>query len=204
MTVSTVTTGQIRGREIQILSVLCKWNHSCPLLSGHWTVVLPSCQVHTKQRMAEIQVRTSIQHTSPGRTQLSTRRHLVSALQWPRWHTPDKQLRDHYPCDRETSLPHIFTYHFCWLQLLSDLHDCQSRFSLTHLGVTTKRITNSKKNARWDLLTCWGFNIIKGSVERSRHERHFCSLLPYFSLYWLQIFQLCLSFWTSSFDLVIF
>ena len=32
----------------------------------------------------------------------------------------------------------------------------------------------------------------------------FCSLLPYFSLYWLQIFQLFLSFWTSSFDLVLF
>ena len=44
----------------------------------------------------------------------------------------------------------------------------------------------------------------KGSVERSRHERHFCSLLPYFLLSWLQIFQLCLSFSTSSFDLVLF
>ena len=45
---------------------------------------------------------------------------------------------------------------------------------------------------------------IKGSVEWSRHERHFCSLLPYFLLSWLQIFQLCLSFWTSSFDMVLF
>ena len=45
---------------------------------------------------------------------------------------------------------------------------------------------------------------LKGSVEWSRHERHFCSLLPYFLLSWLQIFQLCLSFWTSSFDLVLF
>ena len=44
----------------------------------------------------------------------------------------------------------------------------------------------------------------KGSVEWSRHERHFCSLLPYFLLSWLQIFQLCLSFWTSSFDMVLF
>ena len=44
----------------------------------------------------------------------------------------------------------------------------------------------------------------KGSVEWSRHERHFCSLLPYFLLPWLQIFQLCLSFWTSSFDMVLF
>ena len=43
----------------------------------------------------------------------------------------------------------------------------------------------------------------KGSVEWSWHERHFCSLLPYFLLSWLQIFQLCLSFWTSSFDMVI-
>ena len=39
---------------------------------------------------------------------------------------------------------------------------------------------------------------IKGSVEWSRHEQHFCSLLPYFLLSWLQIFQLCLSFRTSS------
>ena len=46
--------------------------------------------------------------------------------------------------------------------------------------------------------------LIKGSVEWSRHERHFCSLLPYFLLSWLQIFQLCLSFWTSSFDMVLF
>ena len=45
---------------------------------------------------------------------------------------------------------------------------------------------------------------LKGSVDRSRHERHFCSLLPYFLLSWLQIFQLCLSFWTSSFHLVLF
>ena len=45
---------------------------------------------------------------------------------------------------------------------------------------------------------------LKGSVEWSRHERHFCSLLPYFLLSWLQIFQLCLSFWTSSFDMVLF
>ena len=44
---------------------------------------------------------------------------------------------------------------------------------------------------------------IKGSVEWSRHERHFSSLLPYFLLSWLQIFQLFLSFWTSSFDLVL-
>ena len=44
----------------------------------------------------------------------------------------------------------------------------------------------------------------KGSVERSRHEQHFCSLLPYYLLSCLQIFQLCLSFWTSSFDLVLF
>ena len=44
----------------------------------------------------------------------------------------------------------------------------------------------------------------KGSVEWSRHERHFCSLLPYFLLSWLKIFQLCLSFWTSSFDMVLF
>ena len=43
----------------------------------------------------------------------------------------------------------------------------------------------------------------KGSVEWSRHERHFCSLLPYFLQSWLQIFQLCLSFWTSSFDTVL-
>ena len=46
--------------------------------------------------------------------------------------------------------------------------------------------------------------MFKGSVEWSRHERHFCSLLPYFLLSWLQIFQLCLSFWTSSFDMVLF
>ena len=46
-------------------------------------------------------------------------------------------------------------------------------------------------------------NKFKGSVEWSRHEQHFCSLLPYFLLSWLQIFQLCLSFWTSSFDLVL-
>ena len=45
---------------------------------------------------------------------------------------------------------------------------------------------------------------LKGSVERSRHERHFCSLLPYFLLSWLQIFQLCLSFCTASPDLVLF
>ena len=50
----------------------------------------------------------------------------------------------------------------------------------------------------------WDWSLLKGSVERSRHERHFCSLLPYFLLSWLQIFQLCLSFWTSSSDLVLF
>ena len=44
---------------------------------------------------------------------------------------------------------------------------------------------------------------VKGSVEWSRHERHFCSLLPYFLLSCFQIFQLCLSFWTSSFDMVL-
>ena len=48
------------------------------------------------------------------------------------------------------------------------------------------------------------FLLIKGSTERSRHERHFCSLLPYFLLSWLQIFQLCLSLLTSSFDLDLF
>ena len=53
------------------------------------------------------------------------------------------------------------------------------------------------------LLSVSGF-FFKGSVEWSRHERHFCSLLPYFSLSWLQIFQHCLSFWTSSFDMVLF
>ena len=47
-------------------------------------------------------------------------------------------------------------------------------------------------------------NTSKNCVERSRYERHFCSLLPYFLLSWLQIFQLCLSFWASSFDLVLF
>ena len=47
-------------------------------------------------------------------------------------------------------------------------------------------------------------SLFKGSVEWSRHERHFCSLLPYFLLSWLQIFQLFLSFWTSSFDPVLF
>ena len=45
---------------------------------------------------------------------------------------------------------------------------------------------------------------VKGSVEWSRHVRHFCSLLPYYLLSWLQIFQLFLSFWTSSFDMVLF
>ena len=45
---------------------------------------------------------------------------------------------------------------------------------------------------------------LKGSVEWSRHERHFCSLLPYFLLSWLKIFPLCLSFCTSSPDLVLF
>ena len=59
---------------------------------------------------------------------------------------------------------------------------------------------------------CWGvfFCIaqpaatLKGSVERSRPEWYFCSLLPYFLLSSLKIFQLCLTFWTSSFDLVHF
>ena len=46
--------------------------------------------------------------------------------------------------------------------------------------------------------------LLKGSVERSRHKRHFCSLLPYFLLSGPQIFQLCLSFCTSSPDLVLF
>ena len=50
----------------------------------------------------------------------------------------------------------------------------------------------------------WKLYLFKGSVDRSRHEQHFCSLLPYFLLSWLQIFQLCLSFWTPSFDLVLF
>ena len=45
---------------------------------------------------------------------------------------------------------------------------------------------------------------IEGSVERLWLERHFCLLLPYFSLSWLQIFQLCFSFWTSFFVLVFF
>ena len=45
---------------------------------------------------------------------------------------------------------------------------------------------------------------LKGSVERSQHERHFCSLLPSFLLSLLQIFQLCLSVCTSSPDLVLF
>ena len=45
---------------------------------------------------------------------------------------------------------------------------------------------------------------VKGSVERSRHERHFCSLLSYLLLSLLQIFQIGLSFWTSSLDLVLF
>ena len=30
------------------------------------------------------------------------------------------------------------------------------------------------------------FLYLQGSVERSRHERHFCSQLPYFFLSWLQ------------------
>ena len=44
---------------------------------------------------------------------------------------------------------------------------------------------------------------VKGSVDRSRPERHFRSLRPCFPRSWLQIFQHCLS-WTSSFDLVVF
>ena len=46
--------------------------------------------------------------------------------------------------------------------------------------------------------------LFRGCVERSWHERHFWTQLPYFLLFWLQIFQFCLSFWSSSFDLVLF
>ena len=46
--------------------------------------------------------------------------------------------------------------------------------------------------------------LFKGSVERSRPEQHFCSLLPYFLLSWLQIFQLYLSSRTLSSDLFLF
>ena len=67
----------------------------------------------------------------------------------------------------------------------------------------------ANQGANWSVLTRVLIHLknkslsFKGSVERSRHEGHFCSLLPYFLLSWLQIFQLCLSFWTSSFDLVL-
>ena len=47
------------------------------------------------------------------------------------------------------------------------------------------------------------FCYLRGSVERSRPEQHFCSLLPYFFLSWYQLFQLCLSFWTLSYHLVL-
>ena len=58
----------VPGREIQVLSVLCKWNHSCPLLSGQRTVVLPSCHMRAKESMAEMHVRTAIQHGRSGWT----------------------------------------------------------------------------------------------------------------------------------------
>ena len=67
------------------------------------------------------------------------------------------------------------------------------------LNITLNIFMAFKKRKNYKLLT-----LFKGSVERSRHERHFCSPLPYFLLSWLQIFQLCLSFWTSSYDMVFF
>ena len=76
-------------------------------------------------------------------------------------------------------------------------------------GVTAADVKRAVRKYVWDLMV-WLVhkqnlqNRFKGSVERPRRERHFCSLLPYFLLSWLQIFQLCLSFWTSSFHLVLF
>ena len=61
-------------------------------------------------------------------------------------------------------------------------------------------ICSSDRWSDWlELLPCDGLrpvllHALKGSVDRSRHERHFCSLLPYFLLSWLQFFLLCLAF----------
>ena len=67
VTVSIVKNGLFRGREIRVLSVLCKWNHSCP-----WALdcSLPSCHVRDKQSTAEMHVRTAIQHGRSGGTGL--------------------------------------------------------------------------------------------------------------------------------------
>ena len=90
-----------------------------------------------------------------------------------------------------------------------------------HNGLAVHRLNHSATSSGWWtlFLQLWrgilvGYSetldyqmvstYIKGSVDRSPHERHFWSLLPYFLLSWLQIFQLCLSFWASSIDLVIF
>ena len=60
-----------------------------------------------------------------------------------------------------------------------------------------RRVTDSVVCVRlqWSfhsvLRPLWVF--LKGGVERSRRERLICSLLAYFLLFWLQIFQLCLS-----------
>ena len=78
----------------------------------------------------------------------------------------------------------------------SKLVDLQRTFCRRH----NIQLPSSQK--RFDCFTLAFF--FKGSVERSRRERHFCSLLPYFLLSWLQIFQLCLFFCTSSPDLVLF
>ena len=77
------------------------------------------------------------------------------------------------------------------------------RFVSASFTLTTIAVGNTGEDFA-TVLSPWSIWALKGSVDRSRHERHFCSLLPYFLLSWLQIFQLCLSFWTSSFDLVLF
>ena len=77
-----------------------------------------------------------------------------------------------------------------------------SVFSVVNGFTEIKKTPKWEKHLEWSPQHPWTPKF-KGSVEWSRHERHFCSLLPYFLLSWLQIFQLCLSFWTSSFDLVL-
>ena len=51
--------------------------------------------------------------------------------------------------------------------------------------------TNDRISGCTVLLLIEKMNQIKGCVERSRHGRHFCSLVPYFLLFRLHIFQLC-------------
>ena len=152
----------------------------------------------------------------------SKHRDWTASRWWARWRSQSSSCQHHVitwrgliPADHEYLDSVAWPCHDCevapvWHHDITNARTChffRRLFDRLPVRISTSDLHHRILRKKLYHIRAYEFGVqfsFKGSVERSRHERHFCSLLLYFLLSWLQIFQRCWSFWTSSFDLVLF